>query len=261
MAVRYEISGDAVIVTLDDGPGRNALDLAGAEEVRRAIAAAGAEPGARFLLLTGVRDWFCVGGSGPLMEQMLASDDRDWRAASIGRFQAIIAEILACPLFTVALLDGLAAGAGADMVLAADLTLATEAARFALLYAKLGLIPDAGFGLLEWRFGHRALLAYADSKVLGADDLVAAGVAEPLAEADLAAVLKLLRRRFRFVPQAFTAAKAQRNAWLFGDLAAALDDVARRQAALFDNDETRRRLLHSAASQRGHSGGRPDGDG
>lgn len=250
MPIRYEVKGDAVVVTLDDAAERNALDLDGADALRRAIAAARAEPDARFLLLSGVRDWFCVGGSGALMEEMLARDDPDWRAASIARFQAIIAEILDCPLFTVALLDGLAAGAGADMVLAADLTLATDAARFALLYAKLGLIPDAGFSLLEWRFGHRALLAYAESKVLGAQDLIAAGVAEPAGDSGIDAVLKRLRYRFRFAPAAFRAAKAQRNARLFGDLAEMLDDVSRRQARLFEDPETARRLLHSAASQR-----------
>ncbi len=249
MPIDYAVDGDAVVVTIALPDSRNGLDEEIVATLRHAIQRASTEADARFLILQGMKGWFCIGGSGPFMERLLAYDVPR-RAAASRAVQGIIEDLIHCPLLTVAILDGLAAGAGADMVLASDLVLAGDETRFALLYAKLGLIPDTGFSLLDWRLGARALLTFAESKVLDAAELVATRLAEPMPDADLPSVLRFLRRRFRFVPQAFAAAKCIRNAEVFADLAERLDAVAMQQALQFEEIETRNRLLHSAASQR-----------
>ena len=49
-----------------------------------------------------------------------------------------------CPIPTLAAVNGAAAGAGANLALAADIVIATESAYFLQAFARIGLIPDAG---------------------------------------------------------------------------------------------------------------------
>ena len=49
-----------------------------------------------------------------------------------------------CPIPTIAAVNGPAAGAGANLALAADVVIATESAYFMQAFTRIGLIPDAG---------------------------------------------------------------------------------------------------------------------
>jgi len=98
----------------------------------------------RAVLLTGAGRGFCAG-------QDLG--DRDPRrggpkpdlGATIGTYyNPLIRAIRALPKPVVAAVNGVAAGAGANIALACDIVLASEKARFVQSFAKLGLVPDAG---------------------------------------------------------------------------------------------------------------------
>ncbi len=52
--------------------------------------------------------------------------------------------IIDCPVPTIAAVNGAAAGAGANLALAADVVIATESAYFLQAFTRIGLIPDAG---------------------------------------------------------------------------------------------------------------------
>lgn len=250
MPIRSDAEGDIVTVTIDSPETRNGLDLESIAPLHAAIREASAGKDARFLVIRGVPDWFCIGGSGRFMEYIMGIDAPE-RAALTRSVQAIVLDLLRSPLLTVAAVDGLAAGAGADLVLACDLALATEKARFSLLYARLGLVPDTGFVLLQRRLGWRAMTSFAESRVLRADEMVSLGIAEPagdLLEGDRLA--RQLRRRFRHPPAAFAAAKGLRNAELFPKVEADLARAAAAQAEALEVEETRERLAHSAAAQR-----------
>jgi 2-(1,2-epoxy-1,2-dihydrophenyl)acetyl-CoA isomerase len=56
----------------------------------------------------------------------------------------MIRAVSACPVPTIAAVNGAAAGAGANLALAADVVIASEEAVFLQAFARIGLIPDAG---------------------------------------------------------------------------------------------------------------------
>lgn len=112
--------------------------------LRAQIDRASQESAVRAVLLTGAGRAFCAG-------QDLG--DRDPRkggpkpdlGATIGTFyNPLIRALRALPKPVVAAVNGVAAGAGANIALACDIVLASDKARFVQSFAKLGLVPDAG---------------------------------------------------------------------------------------------------------------------
>src|SRR5262249_55188191 len=59
-------------------------------------------------------------------------------------FHGLIRAVRACPLPTIAVVDGPAAGFGCDLALACDLRLVSDRARFGEIFVKRGLMPDGG---------------------------------------------------------------------------------------------------------------------
>jgi len=59
-------------------------------------------------------------------------------------FHGLIRALRACPLPTLAVVDGPAAGFGCDLALACDLRLISDRARFGEIFVKRGLMPDGG---------------------------------------------------------------------------------------------------------------------
>ena len=110
--------------------------------MRREIAAAVAEGAAqaRVVVLTGAGRAFCSG-------QDLAdagADGLDLERTLREEYEPMIRAVSDCPVPTIAAVNGTAAGAGANLALAADLVIAAESARFIQAFARIGLIPDAG---------------------------------------------------------------------------------------------------------------------
>ncbi|HDR27926.1 enoyl-CoA hydratase-related protein, partial [Rhodovulum sp.] len=59
-------------------------------------------------------------------------------------YEPMLRAIFDCPIPTLAAVNGPAAGAGANLALAADVVIASEAAMFLQAFTRIGLIPDAG---------------------------------------------------------------------------------------------------------------------
>lgn len=100
------------------------------------------EPDVRAVLLTGTGRGFCAGAD---------LGDRDPRkerpdlAAIIGRlYNPTLRLIRALEKPVVCAVNGVAAGAGANIALACDIVLAARSAKFIQAFSKIGLIPDAG---------------------------------------------------------------------------------------------------------------------
>jgi 2-(1,2-epoxy-1,2-dihydrophenyl)acetyl-CoA isomerase len=129
-------------ITLNRPETRNALTTQVNDAVRAAVEAAPAA-GARVVVLTGAGGAFSSG----LDLRVAAEEGMDpERIESRMRthFHGLIRAIRACPLPTLAVVDGPAAGFGCDLALACDLRLVSDRARFGEIFVKRGLMPDGG---------------------------------------------------------------------------------------------------------------------
>lgn len=136
----YSAKDGVVRISLNRPDRLNALDMPLLLEMAQALDLAEKEASLRVLVLTGEGRGFCAGAD--LAGGLPSSDD-------IGlvlerHYNPFILRLRALRVPVVAVVNGVAAGAGASIALAADLTLAAHSARFVLAFARIGLLPDAG---------------------------------------------------------------------------------------------------------------------
>jgi 2-(1,2-epoxy-1,2-dihydrophenyl)acetyl-CoA isomerase len=129
-------------ITLNRPETKNALTVPVNAAVRAAVEAAPAA-GARVVALTGAGGSFCSG----LDLKWAAAEGLDASTLE-GRmrthFHGLVRALRGCPIPTVAVVDGVAAGFGCDLALACDLRLCSDRARFGEIFVKRGLMPDGG---------------------------------------------------------------------------------------------------------------------
>jgi 2-(1,2-epoxy-1,2-dihydrophenyl)acetyl-CoA isomerase len=121
----------------------NSFNTAMHAEVREALAGL---PGtaARVLVITGAGRGFCAGqdlsdravGPGAAAPDLSDSIEKNYKP--------LVLALRALPLPVIAAVNGVAAGAGANIALACDLVVAARSASFVQAFAKLGLVPDSG---------------------------------------------------------------------------------------------------------------------
>ena len=131
-------------LTLNRPEKLNCLTAAMHDEIRAALAQVNRESGVRVLLLTGAGRGFCAGQD--LADSALAANGSvpDLGAAVEKYYAPLVRALRALPLPVVCAVNGVAAGAGANLALACDLVLARESAAFLEPFCKLGLLPDTG---------------------------------------------------------------------------------------------------------------------
>jgi 2-(1,2-epoxy-1,2-dihydrophenyl)acetyl-CoA isomerase len=145
MSLDVRRDGAATWITLDRPDALNALDGPAREALVDALREAAGDPGVRAVALTGSGRAFCVGQDLRELEQGYREGRAPDLAAVLERHYAPICRLLAeMPKPTVAVVNGVAAGAGVSLALACDLRLASSAARWRLAFSGIALIPDAG---------------------------------------------------------------------------------------------------------------------
>src|SRR5437016_11682080 len=111
--------------------------------LREALAAAEADTGCRALLLTGAGRGFCAGQD--LNDRLSQGGDTAVLGGTLeGYYNPLVRKLRALPFPVVAAVNGVAAGAGANIALGCDIVLAARSASFVQALAKIGLIPDCG---------------------------------------------------------------------------------------------------------------------
>ncbi len=169
------LEGGVLTLVLNRPDKLNAFTPAMHDALRAGFARAARDADVRAVLLTGAGRGFSAG-------QDLG--DRDPRKGgpapdlgeTIGRYyNPLIRAIRGLDKPVIAAVNGVAAGAGANIALACDIVLAAQSARFIQAFAKLGLVPDAGG---SWALTHLLGEARAKALALTAEPVSAAQAAE-----------------------------------------------------------------------------------
>lgn len=168
--IRYEAAVGVAVITLARGTVMNALNATMRAEITAAIARAGVE--ARVVVLTGEGRAFCAG-----QDLGDATDAAGLDLARVLReeYEPMLAAMHACPVPVIAAVNGVAAGAGANLALAADVVIAAESAAFIQAFTRIGLMPDAGG---TWFLTRQIGLARAMGAALFADRIPARQAAD-----------------------------------------------------------------------------------
>ena len=131
-------------VTLNRPERLNSFTAKMHEELRDALAAVKADASARVLLLTGAGRGFCAGQD--LSDRAVAPGDApvDLGQSIEANYRPLVLALRSFPMPVVCAVNGVAAGAGANIALACDLVIAAKSASFIQAFCKIGLIPDSG---------------------------------------------------------------------------------------------------------------------
>lgn len=209
MSVVTEVHGRVLRVRLDRAEKRNALTRDMLDALHAALDRVEAEH-LSVLVITGTDGVFCAGAD--IASYVDAIDDLDALAAFGARAKSLTHRLSRSDAIVVAAVDGVAMGGGFELVLSADLVVATDRARFGLPEIRLGLIPGwEGTQRLARHLGpQRAKEAILLARVIPAAELADAGlVSRVVAPDDLAAETDALVDALAAqAPLALAAAKA-----------------------------------------------------
>ncbi|MEM6309258.1 MAG: enoyl-CoA hydratase-related protein [Pseudomonadota bacterium] len=137
--ITLSIENDVARLVMNRPDKMNALTTQMRAEITYAVKDASHK--ARVLVITGAGRAFCSGQDlGDRADVSKVDLERTLR----DEYQPLLEAITTSPIPTIAAVNGAAAGAGANLALAADVVIAAESAYFLQAFSRIGLIPDAG---------------------------------------------------------------------------------------------------------------------
>ncbi len=142
--ITFTIEAGVARLTLNRPDRLNSFNDAMHADVRDALARVKAEPSIRALLFTGAGRGFCAGQD--LSDRAVAPGGAavDLGASIERNYKPLVLALRSLPVPTVCAVNGVAAGAGANLALACDIVLAAKSASFVQAFSRIGLIPDSG---------------------------------------------------------------------------------------------------------------------
>ena len=137
--LRLNMSNNVAIIEFTRDEVMNALNTQMRAEILHAVKSA--ESSARVLVMTGKGRAFC---SGQDLGDRTSVASTDLERTLRDEYVPMLMAIYNCRIPTISAVNGPAAGAGANLALAADVVIATQSAVFLQAFTRIGLIPDAG---------------------------------------------------------------------------------------------------------------------
>jgi len=113
-------------------------------ELRDALARVRGEASVRALLLTGAGRGFCAGQDLADRAVTPGGTPVDLGASIERNYLPLVLALRELPVPVVCAVNGVAAGAGANLALACDIVIAARSASFIQAFCKIGLVPDSG---------------------------------------------------------------------------------------------------------------------
>ncbi|MCX8051622.1 MAG: enoyl-CoA hydratase-related protein [Chlorobi bacterium] len=177
----YNVGEGICRITLNRPEVFNACNEQLTDELQRALSDAAGDESVRCIVLTGAGRAFCSGQD--LKEAPEVGSQRDLRDSLQRRYNPIIRAMRSMPKPIVAGINGVAAGAGLSLALAADIRIMSTAARLVEAFIAIALIPDSGATFFYPRMlGYSRAFEFATlNKPIDADEAYRLGLVNMLA--------------------------------------------------------------------------------
>jgi 2-(1,2-epoxy-1,2-dihydrophenyl)acetyl-CoA isomerase len=131
------------VITFNRPDKLNAFNEAMHAALKSAIEQAEADTSCRALLITGAGRGFCTGQD--LTDRLAKPGETVLLGGTLeAHYNPLVRKLRALPFPVIAAVNGVAAGAGANIALACDIVLAARSASFIQAFARVGLVPDSG---------------------------------------------------------------------------------------------------------------------
>lgn len=172
-AVLFSVKDGIAVITLNRPQSLNSLNEALVDGVHQALDKIESDSTIKSVVLTGSGKAFCAGGDLPFLESLKEEKNKIAFISKVGR---IAKRLTSLPKPVIAMVNGVAAGAGVNLMLACDIIYAVDTAKFAQSFVKVGLIPDCG-GLY---FLPKAVGIHKAKELMFTADLIDAQTAEKI---------------------------------------------------------------------------------
>ncbi len=231
-----EVADGVLLLTMNRPDVFNAMSDEMSDALAGALERAPADPEVRAVVVTGTGAAFSAGAD-------IAGEDAHLRfdVRALDRANRIVRAVVGCDKPVLAAVNGVAAGVGCSVALAADLVVASSSASFLLAFSRIGLMPDGGASLsVAASIGRaRAMRMALLAEPLSAAEAYDAGlVSHVVDDADLATTVASLSRRLAAGPPlGFAATKRAINAATLGGLDDALERERTGQTILLRTDD------------------------
>lgn len=140
-SITINIKNSVATLTLNRPDKLNSFNREMAFGLQNLLDDCGDDPGVRAVVITGAGKAFCAGQD---LEEVVDPNGPGMQRILSEQFNPIITRIRALKKPVIAAVNGVAAGAGANIPLCCDIVIATRSASFIQAFSKIGLIPDSG---------------------------------------------------------------------------------------------------------------------
>lgn len=169
-SILLEINEGVALLTLNRPANLNSFNAEMHQQMRDALNQVRKDASVRALVITGAGRGFCAGQDLSDRNVAATSEAPDLGESIEKRYNPMLRTLRDLPLPVICAVNGVAAGAGANIALACDITLAARSASFIQAFCKIGLIPDSGG---TWTLPRLAGMARAKGMALLGDKIPA----------------------------------------------------------------------------------------
>jgi 2-(1,2-epoxy-1,2-dihydrophenyl)acetyl-CoA isomerase len=139
--ILFEIKNNVAVITLNRPEKFNSFNREMALELQQRLDDCAADDAIRCIYLTGTGKAFCAGQD---LGELTGDNPPGFEVILSEHYNPIIVRLRKIAKPIVCAVNGVAAGAGANIALACDVVLAANSASFIQAFSKIGLIPDSG---------------------------------------------------------------------------------------------------------------------
>ncbi len=237
-SVLLEKRGGIATITLNRPDAMNSLNQELVDDFLAALSSVQQDPEVRAIVLTGSGKAFCAGGD---LFYLVSIKGEIAARKFIEQAGSIITAIMEMEKPVIAMVNGVAAGAGFNLALACDIIFCSKTARFGQSFIKVGLIPDCGgLYLLPRAVGtHKAKELMFTAELIDAETALELGIINQLLEPELlvAATYEFAERMVKAAPIAVGLIKKMVNRSGNIDLASTLEFEADHQAKCMQTED------------------------